>query len=127
MTFNENTGTEINLEPNWGRLFAGAIADARNRQPHVAEHMRSIICEALISVRRHTGEDHREMVELGTRAAVLRELQALFAGLAIALNAATAVTQVEEVRTLFADILQGLDRDASALEAQITVNSVEVE
>ena len=87
--------TEINLTPDYRAIFGHMLAEARRQ----AEGNPMFLC-----------------CGMQTQAEALRDCQRWFAPLTLAIQCATSVTEIEQVRSLMGDILAEINRQAFAEE-----------
>ena len=98
---------EVNLTPNFGRLFTQFIRDAAQ----AGGTLSASICAAQFDSYPEAPRD------IARRAAVLRVVQGFLAPATIALQAATTAEAIQQLRDMMADTLATLDRWASEFEA----------
>ena len=92
-----NTATPrvIDLTPNYKAIFAGMLHEAK--------------------IQAKASRMFEDATDKGVDG-LLRCVQRWFAPLAIAINAASSVADIEQVRGVMADILSDIDRTAAAIE-----------
>lgn len=93
-----NEPREIDLTPNYRAIFR-TMTDELKRQGK-AEHLFADLSEA-------------------AQSEGLREFQRILAPLAMALNSATSVVEIEELRGVVTDMLTDVDRTAAGLEREL--------